>query len=223
MDDRIHRFLDGDGAADDLSPEERCEIETMLAAINDVIEPLRSMDAPDLSHRVMAEIQGSDAPASVPLISGIRELTRWLWTPRSIALSWRPVYSLGFSIVVALLVASVWGSGPGPVTSDVRIEDATDATDAPPASLFVQFRLEAPGAVSVAVTGSFTNWADGVDLIETIPGIWSTLLPLEPGVHDYTFIIDGEFWVLDPTAPAIDDGFGGSKNRLFLTDPIENA
>jgi hypothetical protein len=218
MDDRIHRILDGEADSDALSPAERGELEVYLAAIAGVTESIRAIDAPDLTQRVMAEIAQVDVTAGESAVSSIRSFFRWLWVPRPIALAWRPVYAVALTLLVGFLGGALWVAQEQPTIAIVG-----EAAEPPPATLFVQFRLEAPGATSVEVTGSFTNWVDGVELVETLPGVWSTLLPLAPGVHDYTFIVDGETWVLDPAAPAVDDGFGGSKNRLFLTQPLENA
>jgi hypothetical protein len=218
MDDRIQRILDGDGESEGLSPAERRELESYLAAITGTTDSIRAIDVPDLSERVMAEIEQIEANAGPSGMSHLRYILRWLWAPRPIALAWRPAYPVALIVLVTFVVASIWGAQPRTITAGID-----NASEPPPAALFVQFRLDAPGATSVEVTGSFTNWVQGVELIETTPGIWSTLLPLEPGVHDYTFIVDGEIWVLDPAAPAIADGFGGSKNRLFLTQPLENA
>jgi 1,4-alpha-glucan branching enzyme len=82
--------------------------------------------------------------------------------------------------------------------------------------VFVQFRLDAPGASHVQLAGSFTDWGHPLDLHEVSPGMWKTTLLLEPGVHDYSFIVDGDRWVPDPYAPTVDDGFGGANSRLSL-------
>jgi hypothetical protein len=68
----------------------------------------------------------------------------------------------------------------------------------------------------VMLAGSFTEWQPAYELVETTPGVWTVLVALQPGVHDYAFIIDGESWVADPAAPSVDDGFGGSNSRLAL-------
>src|SRR6266581_1252572 len=39
-------------------------------------------------------------------------------------------------------------------------------------------------------------------------GVWATTLAVPIGQHQYAFIVDGERWVADPRAPAVDDGFG---------------
>jgi len=42
------------------------------------------------------------------------------------------------------------------------------------------------------------------------------VVPLSPGVHDYSFIVDGNRWTPDPTAPARADGFGGMNSRIAV-------
>src|SRR5439155_1114317 len=39
-------------------------------------------------------------------------------------------------------------------------------------------------------------------------GVWTTTLALPVGQHQYAFVVDGARWVVDPAAPAVDDGFG---------------
>ena len=83
--------------------------------------------------------------------------------------------------------------------------------------VYVQFRLESPQAQQVALAGTFTGWQPTLQLEETEPGVWSALVPLKPGVHDYVFVVDGERWVPDPHAPQqVDDSFGGTNSRISL-------
>jgi hypothetical protein len=49
--------------------------------------------------------------------------------------------------------------------------------------------------------------------------VWSILVPLSPGVHQYGFVIDGERWVADPLSAQIDDGFGGVNSQLSILAP----
>ena len=56
----------------------------------------------------------------------------------------------------------------------------------------VTFRLRAPKAVKVQVTGDFLS--TGVaDLVENKEGVWeyTTLEPLKPELYGYTFLVDG--------------------------------
>ncbi|MEX0912764.1 MAG: glycogen-binding domain-containing protein, partial [Gemmatimonadota bacterium] len=93
----------------------------------------------------------------------------------------------------------------------------------PQPTIYVQFRLDAPGAQRVELAGSFTDWAPAHQLHETGAGVWTVVVPLEPGVHDYTFVIDGERWIVDPNAPSVEDDFGGSNSRLFLPAPVQGV
>lgn len=59
-------------------------------------------------------------------------------------------------------------------------------------------KLEAPGAKSVVVTGSFCGWAPaGHALRHEGHGTWKATLALQPGRYEYRFIVDGE-WRDDP-------------------------
>jgi hypothetical protein len=216
MDDRVHRSLDGELDPQALSAEERLQLASGAAAVDEAVRALRSITAPDLTARVMAALP--EACAEAPSMADrARELVGWLWSPRPASFAWRPAYA--FAAIALTLVAGgyLWE------LRDAAPAVAVVGAEVSPAIMFVQFRLEAPGASTVQVAGSFTNWTARVNLVETTPGIWSALVPLEPGVHDYTFIVDDQVWVLDPNAPAVEDGFGGSNSRLFLTNPQESA
>ncbi len=215
MNERVHQACDGDLDPDDLTLEERREHAMIVEVIEDLAHALRSVPAPDLTRRVMFDLRfrsTADLPATT---SSVRSLLAWLWRPRRLAFSWRPAY---VALVTVLLFAGFVS------VREVSRDPAVAATGATtPPLLYVQFRLEAPGAASVELAGSFTNWSSAVRLAETAPGVWSTLVALEPGVHDYAFVIDGSTWVADPIAPRVNDGFGGVNSRLFLTRPDGNV
>jgi hypothetical protein len=213
MDERIHKALDGELPEEQLTDAERVAVTRYREMIGQAVGVVRTVAVPDLTGQVMARVHAIDTPAARP-ISVRARLTTWLWQPVPVLVTWRPAYA------AILLMALAIGTLTRP---DVFAPTLQDAATPAASTIYVQFRLDAPGATSVQVVGSFTEWEQGVDLVETTPGVWATLLPLEPGVHDYTFIIDGDVWVVDPLAPSVDDGFGGSKSRLFLTSPLENA
>ena len=84
----------------------------------------------------------------------------------------------------------------------------------------VRFSLIAPSAKSVTIAGSFNQW-DPEQAHLTGPdknGIWTIILPLSTGRHEYRFIINKSEWVLDPAAPSIDDGLEG-KNSFVIVPP----
>jgi len=82
----------------------------------------------------------------------------------------------------------------------------------------VRFTLSAPGAAGVAIAGSFNRWDPHTNIL-TGPdssGWWSITLHLPPGRHEYLYIVNDKMWLLDPGAPAVDDGFGGRNSIVFI-------
>ncbi|HEY0705839.1 MAG TPA: glycogen-binding domain-containing protein [Polyangia bacterium] len=57
----------------------------------------------------------------------------------------------------------------------------------------VRFRVEAAGATTVTVVGSWNDWATPGDaLTASEAGIWEASLALPPGAHRYHFLVDGQ-------------------------------
>jgi 1,4-alpha-glucan branching enzyme len=60
------------------------------------------------------------------------------------------------------------------------------------------FRLEAPQAAQVFIVGSFNEWDPiATPLKRDGEGTWSCALVIEPGEHEYRFMVD-EVWCDDP-------------------------
>jgi Glycogen recognition site of AMP-activated protein kinase len=164
---------------------------------------------PDLVTAVMRQIEHLDAHRVNRSDSWITRLGRNLWTPRSVTFEFRPAYAVLAVASVLMLIAVVpydWATGDRPLTM----------TATPDQKVYVQFRLQTSDATEVRLAGSFTQWQPRYQLHENAPGLWTVTLPLAPGVHDYAFIVNGQRWVTDPYAPAIQDGFGGSNSRITL-------
>ena len=217
MTDRVHACLDGDLPVSALSDAEQAHLARFEASIDAVAESFRAYPVPDLVDAVMRQLPAAPTPARARSAAWRRALA-WLWAPHSIQLQLRPAYGLVAAMALAVLVPRadlLVPAGPAPVAE----------TDTAPASspMYVQFRLDAANASSVQLVGSFTNWKPTYELNETSPGVWSVLVPLEPGVHDYGFMVDGERWVVDPKAPQVDDQFGGTNSRLSLVPPDGTA
>jgi len=165
--------------------------------------------APDLVNGVMAEVEHLEADRASTRRSWIVRIGQQLWTPRSVTFAFRPAYTL-FAAAGVLLLAAVlpnpWADRP---LTTAAVQGGTE-------KVYVQFRLQTSEATDVRLAGSFTHWQPQYQLHETAPGLWTITLPLAPGVHDYAFIIDGQRWVTDPYAAAVQDGFGGSNSRITL-------
>jgi hypothetical protein len=139
---------------------------------------------------------------------------RFIWEPRTVTL--RPALAIVvFGAAVLLLGREplVDGSRAVPVQQGgtAVVDDGEDVR-----AVRVRFRLDAPSASSVSLVGGFTGWQPTVRLRQEAPGVWSAVVPLEPGVHDYAFVIDGSEWVLDPLAQRVNDGFGGQNSRVAV-------
>lgn len=76
----------------------------------------------------------------------------------------------------------------------------------------VTFKLYAPSAHEVFMAGSFSNWRKSTrPLRKCKDGTWRTTISLNPGIHEYRFIVDGvwrdsperesqrtsEFWIVN--------------------------
>ena len=207
INDRIHQHLDGEPAA--LSPDERAAAAAFARTLDAAAAHLRAAPAPDLAARVMAAL-----PAQAPAVPAWRRAAEWLWNPRPVRLTLRPAYGLAgaaFAAVAAIVVPTLDRDPPAPVAV------AAPAPKAAAPVVYVQFRLEAAQARQVSLAGTFTGWQPTVTLEQKKPGVWTALVPLTPGVHDYVFVVDGERWMPDPDAPQqVDDSFGGTNSRISL-------
>ncbi|MEN6318572.1 MAG: isoamylase early set domain-containing protein [Syntrophaceae bacterium] len=56
-------------------------------------------------------------------------------------------------------------------------------------------RLEAPQAAKVFIVGSFNEWDPMANPLERDEeGTWSCTLSVEPGEHEYRFVVDDVWW-----------------------------
>ena len=74
----------------------------------------------------------------------------------------------------------------------------------------VRFTLQDPKAAVVCIAGTFNDWhPSATPMIAVGDGRWIKTLELEPGMHEYLFVIDGQ-WVADPgSAITVPNPFGG--------------
>lgn len=209
MDIRIQQALDGELPRKDLSGEEAAQLNEAEALFRRVVASIRTEPLPDLSKAVLAQLPEPSSEREVERESPldiIRGALSWIWHPRALSLTWRPAYALaGAAVLAALLLVGA------------PAEQEVSATAAP--QVFVQFRFDAPQAQQVALAGDFTAWKPTHQLVRSESGTWTVVVAINPGVHEYAFIVDGERWLPDPAAPAIEDGFGGMNSRLAVLAP----
>ena len=149
--------------------------------------------------RLLAAVDRS--PVALPAVPQrvMRALTR---TPQR-SLRW--LLAPALALAAALVLWRGGGRSHGPIA-------------APGAVVTVHFVLSAPDARAVSVAGTFNQWdARATPLVRTgANGMWTATLELPPGQHQYAFVVDGVRWVPDPTAPAVDDGYGRRNSVLTL-------
>jgi 1,4-alpha-glucan branching enzyme len=92
-----------------------------------------------------------------------------------------------------------------------------------PSLVLVHFQFEAPAATEVRLAGDFSSWQPTHTMSRSEAGVWSVVVPLSPGIHEYAFVVDGTRWQVDPGAPAVADGFGGHNSRVAVLTPDVGA
>lgn len=78
-----------------------------------------------------------------------------------------------------------------------------------------EFKLYAPGAKKVVVSGSFNKW-NTKKLIakKDSKGSWAIKVALKPGKYEYKFIVDGN-WINDPRCTSCVANAVGSHNCVI--------
>jgi hypothetical protein len=130
----------------------------------------------------------------------------WAWFTGRGAAVLAPV---GAAVAVVLLAAALTG---------VFVEGGRGRGRTGPEE--VQFVLVAPGASRVALVGDFNDWdPDTTPLRQADDGhMWTVELPLAPGRHTYAFVVDGNRWVQDESAPLAPEDEFGVRNSVVLVE-----
>ena len=243
----VRRFIDGELDRDDLQPalhriaddaEAREVLQFEVTTLPALSSPRRSvptgfadrtLDA--LPAKPSAEPEAAESTPSEPAPSLGERLRHWweIWTtPQPVRI--RP---LAATAVLLAAAAGLWllrpadplePAGPSSARSPSASPSATVQTangpgDAQGATVWTRFVYTSDTADSVAVAGDFSDW-------EPIPlsprrvnnqTVWTGLVPVSHGEHEYQFVVNGERWVTDPLAPVTrDDGFGAQNAVLKL-------
>ena len=208
MNDDLQRFLDGDDDAADLTPDMRGEAEMWERLTASLRADVPGAAPAWIETRVMAAVRAKEESR--------RGVLAWLLRPRTFRTT--PL-TLGVLAAAALVISLLpWGLQRPPVVTPPAGGDAA-------AVVYVQFTLQAPGARSVAVSGDFNQWAADSSMEDPDgDGVWTVRVALEPGLHEYMFVIDGDRWVTDPQAQRYsDDGFGNRNAVLAVALPERSS
>ncbi len=140
------------------------------------------------------------------LRSALRELssapgTGWLVLSPARAAAWAALLVLATS--AAWLGVWQLASGRSPTAAAMRTP--------------VQFVFVAEQAGQVSLVGDFNDWdPQATVLSRAAGGVWSVVVPLEPGRFTYSFVVDGKIWHADPEAPLTTHDFGRPSSVLYV-------
>jgi AcrR family transcriptional regulator len=198
LDPKLHRALDGELPLEELSPE----LHALARRLERAAHLLREREVPvgaSVIGRVATELRR-------PRPRLRRRVLRWLTERHAVTIAMRPIWSLALAAVLAAVVL-IPSHGPGLLLGTQEG--------------IAQFVGHFPGARSVDVVGPFTDWRAGVVALrdDDHDGVWSAVVVLPAGVHEYMFVVDGERWIADPLAGRyVADGFG-RQNALVIVRP----
>lgn len=202
-----HRMSHGAAGDPDASREE-ARFRELMAIVRDTTPA-----PPGYRERVMARVRAEGRPAW-------RRALDWFMRPRELHLS--PAGGLAMAAAASLALLALPGD---PREAPGRDGAQGVQTAAAPAAVQVvtRFVFVAPQASSVHLTGDFLGWDEGgVALADPRgTGVWMVDLPLDPGVYQYAFVVDGQEWRPDPLAVSqVDDGFGRQNSVVIVTREI---
>jgi len=223
----LQKYIDGELPREALSPALRADADAW-DRLADAALDLHAEAAPaELTARVLAALppasHGADSRGGA---------IGWMLRPRTVVM--RPVYGLLAAAALAALlllprgpstpVATTAPGGDVAAAGAASLDVSGDMT--PGAVVYVRFVFNAPAAQSVALAGDFNDWeTDALPLLDADgDGLWTGTFALQPGVHKYMFVVDGERWETDPGAERyMDDGFGMRNALIAIAAPVRRA
>lgn len=217
MEDLLARYLDGELTEDEAgalirAAEQDPRVAADLRDYETILEAggeLCRLHAPaDLADRVMNRIERDRAGTS-----------------RRFGIVWPSAAALLLGLALGYLASP--SRDAQPETAQAGPSPAVDFATVSPApvrpglktlrAVRLSYTATRPEATSVSVAGSFNGWDPASAPMSKDGDVWTILLVLPPGTHEYMLIEDGEHWVTDPSAPRTrEDGFGGVNGVLEL-------
>ena len=82
----------------------------------------------------------------------------------------------------------------------------------------VEFRFYRPQARQAHVAGTFNGWCPDANPMRKDPdGWWHATLPFAPGVHQFRYVADGQ-WYTDFAAHGVEHGRFGLNSLLVISE-----
>ena len=166
--------------------------------------------------RLLQALRAEPAPARQP------RLLTWLTEPSRFALPPLAAAALAAGLVGIGVIGGLANNRDGRSAAEQLPAVAVGRPQLPDsiAPRTVKFVLVAPQAAKVSVVGDFNRWDTAATPMKGADGTWTVFVPLTPGLHTYSFVIDGTHFMADPAAPvAPGDDFGRSSSVVLVRRP----
>ncbi len=233
----VQRFVDGDLSdaevkealhriADDAEARDLLQFE--LRMTQDLAATRSTSPPRDFADRTMAAVAQEPAPGEEPASLWDPLAVVWEALTGRVTLRVRPASALVGMLLAGMVVWAVWpaalpttATGPQAASEGSAKTQTMQQTTAQTAerkeTVWIRFLYTNSDADSVAVAGDFSEWEPVSLSPRTVNGetVWTGLVPVSRGEHEYQFLINGDRWVTDPLAPVKrSDGFGAENAVL---------
>lgn len=233
----VQRFVDGELSdaevktalhriADDAEARDLLQFE--LRMTQDLAATRSAPPPEDFADRTMAAVAQEPAPGeeSASLDETLR--AGWAALTGPVTLRVRPASALVAVLLAGIVAWTVWAAAPETMENGSQttteapagtetMQQASAQTNERGGTVWIRFLYTNSNADSVAVAGDFSQWEPVALSPRTVNGetVWTGLVPVSRGEHEYQFLINGDRWVTDPLAPVKrSDGFG-AKNAVL--------
>ena len=231
-DTTVRRFIDGDlpeyevrealhRIADD--PEARSLLQFELQMTQDLAASRTSQPSSEFAAETverLGEVEAAEPALRTRLHEWWEAVTRPL-----ITIPVRPAHAvatLAFMVAVAWIAWPSAPSDPASVASNqgrtgTPMRTAAASSNQQSQTVWTRFVYTDDAADSVAVAGDFSQWRPIPLSPHTVNGktVWTGLVSVSRGEHEYQFVIDGKKWVTDPLAPVKEEDGFGAKNAVL--------
>lgn len=232
-DTAVRRFIDGELTDEEVQtalhhiaddPEARSLLQFELRMTKELATSRAARPSGAFTRQTMNRVADADSSRSA-----LERLRAWLdsWTGGPVLVPIRPIAALAAATVLVGLALVFWPTAPSnrsPMAerasrSNGTVQTATASSERTSETVWTRFVYVDDDAKSVAVAGDFSQW-EPISLSPRIVNgktVWTGLVRVHRGEHEYQYVIDGEKWVTDPLAPVKrDDGFGAENAVLKL-------
>ena len=234
----VQRFIDGDLSEDEVQQalhriaddaEARDLLQFELRMTQDLAASRSTALPEDFADRTMAAVAQEPTPGEEGDTLGAQFRAWWGVMTGAVTLRVRPMTAMVAVLLLGVGAWALWPAGPTGIQEGARrptataspesaaVQQTTTRVSSNGQTVWVRFLYPNSEADSVAVAGDFSQWEPVALSPRTVDGktVWTGLVPVSQGEHEYQFLINGDRWVTDPLAPVKrSDGFG-AKNAVL--------